>query len=489
MSAPYPKRKYFTLWLCLPVAFLLALWPMGCRTDYDEVPVVKASHSPEPVYKYVNVATIQAEKRYGGAAITASAMPHGEHRAYLWAKNMGTLVSYETFLRRHPEGELAGYFRDQIRSRFVPDEGRWKEAWTLYSQMEVIAGAMVDPDIGVVLFGHKDTGRLSPFMFEDLVTALRCSLAGDDVGVTMSRVFDARFAHDDTPREYPYVAFETSVEFYSDHLWNSHLAYTLFEGDRMLKSLSHGYDIFLREPIRSKIPGFKTIIEMAAAEPVEHLRASGRSDYSSVWIELTRVTVHTTEKRNVAVFRDFEVEVRAKSKHSGPMKFAEHLKEHYAEYAAEFPIFAEVERAARVVAISRWMIKEHPEVAKRLVDNSYSAVKILTPQVVPARYDTTHSTRLRKQGLIGGVTFPNVNKYKDADTPVLGDTLLSELPESTLRQRPDDETEAWYVQAGHEPEEEKGIKWIAWNVRPNHRSNHQGSDEPDSDADRLILTD
>ena len=181
---------------------------------------------------------------------------------------MGTLVAYETFLRRHPEGKYADYFRDEIRDKFVPVEEEWREAWKLYSQMDIIDGAILDSNEGFILIGRRTEGNLSPFFYEDLITALKCSIADEKIGVTMNRIFDARFKQPENLNTYPYVAYETSVDFYSKILWNTHLAYTLFEGDRMLKSLGSGYDIFLREEIRCKIPGYISEIAMEAAKPI-----------------------------------------------------------------------------------------------------------------------------------------------------------------------------------------------------------------------------
>ena len=72
------------------------------------------------------------------------------------------------------------------------------------------------------------------------------------------------------------------------------------------------------------------------------------------------------------------------------MRFAAHLRTNYNAYADEFLIFAEVERAARVVAIARWLVETYPEVAQKLVDTSYENAKVFVPQVIPARVDFTH---------------------------------------------------------------------------------------------------
>ena len=381
-------------------------------------------------------------------------MPHDRYPAYLWAKNMGTLVAYETFLRKYSDGNDAAFFRGEIRTRFLPKEQEWHEAWLLYSRMEVIDGAVCDSKEGFILLGRPGAGRMAPFLYEDLITALRCSIAKEKIGVTMTRVFPARNI---PPSEASYEESETSVEFFSKKLWNTHLAYVLFEGDRALKTLSHGYDIFLGEPCRSKVPGFATVVEMASQEPPDPERDIGM--YSRIWIELTTVRINTTEKRNVAMFSDVHLEVRADSKHAPPITFAKHLRDHYPAYAEEFPIFAEVERSARVVAIARWLAENYPEVAQKLVDTSYENVKVYVPQAIHARHNIIHDTPGYKSWLIGGVVFPNVNKTELAHDAKVSGTRLDEVAPKVLQARNGSEG-AWETTLGPNAND----RYVAWCV-------------------------
>lgn len=405
-------------------------------------------------------ASLRPIPRYGGTVLTTKAMPGDRSRAYLWAKNMGTLVAYETFLRRYPDGADADYFRQESRKRFVPTDEEWQEAWLLYSQLEIIDGAICDPTEGLIIIGRPGSGRLPPLFYDDLIAALRTVLAGEKVAVTMNRIFEARFAQDEDPTEYPYEAFETSVDFFSKKLWNTHLAYILFEGDRMLKSLSAGFDIFLGEPIRSSVPNFATQVEMEAGLPPPETMHEGRGEYGRVWIELTSVKINTTEAKNVAVFSDVQMEVRAESKHEPPIKFAKHIREHYDEYAGEFPIFGEVERAARIVAIARWLSQTYPSAAQKIVAESYEEVEVFVPQVIRARWDKTHKSRFKIYGLIGGVVFPDVNKYRVAPDAKVSDTELAKVQSTVLEARPDPDALAWYVSLGRKQQD----RYVAWNV-------------------------
>jgi hypothetical protein len=383
--------------------------------------------------------------RYGGYVLTTTGMPQSRGTAYLWAKNTGTLVAYETFLRKYPDGEEADFFRSEIRTRFLPQEEEWHEAWLLYSKMEIIDGAICNPEEGFILLGRPGSGRLPPFFYEDLIVALKCSLAKEKVGVTMNRVFAARFKTPDDPRQPPYEEYETSVDFYSKTLWNTHVAYVLFEGDRMLKSLGSGYDLFLREPIRSKIPGFATEVEMEALQVRDPSGASGTGQYGRVWIELTSVRINTTEQKNVAMFDDVQLEVRAESKYPPPVRFAKHIQENYKAYSEEFPIFGEVERTARVVAIARWLFETYPEV--------------FVPQVIPGRAILAHDEPTYRSWLIGGVYFPNVNRTQVAGQAKIGETTLDDAGPKVLQARKGNAS-AWEVPLGSGPRE----KYVAWCV-------------------------
>lgn len=396
--------------------------------------------------------------RYGGYVLTQATMPQDRGAAYLWAKNSGTLVAYEAFLRRYNDGGDAKFFREEIRRRFLPKEKEWQEAWLLYSKMEIIEGAIWDPNEGFILLGRPGKSRLPPFLYEDLIAALRCAISGEKVGVTMNRVFKARFNQPNDPREMPYEEYETSVDFFSNKLWNTHLAYLLFEGDRMLKTLGSGYDIFTKEKVHCRVPGFRTVIDMESSQPIEG-QEGGRSQYGRIWIELTSVQINTTEKKNVAMFSDVKLEVRSESKHAPPILFAKHLRENYQAYSQEFPIFAEVERAARVVAIARWLAESYSDLARNLIDGSYENLKVFVPQVIPAKADLAHNLPYSKQFLIGGVVFPNVNRTEVTSGVKVGDTMLNDVPSKVTEARPG-KVSAWEVPFGKQREQ----KLIAWNV-------------------------
>jgi len=231
----------------IPLAVLFAAilpWVLVSCRPYGRVPVRPADEPPRTSTQPSHPkAGLKPVPRYGGTVLAAKGMPSKRDKAYRWAKNMGTLVAYETFLRRYANGTDANHLRQQIRERFVPANEDWKEAWLLYSRLEIIDGAICDPAEGLILLGRPGKGRLPPFFYEDLIAALRCSVVGEKIGVTMSRIFPARFHQLKDPKKHPYVAHETSVEFFSRKLWNTHLAYVLFEGDRMLKSLTAGFDL------------------------------------------------------------------------------------------------------------------------------------------------------------------------------------------------------------------------------------------------------
>jgi len=442
-------------WLVAALTFLTAL-ESSCQSA-GRIPISPAA--PSAVSSSLpdvgpSTASLKPIPRYGGYVLTATGMPRDRYTAYLWAKNIGTLVAYETFLRKYPDGGYADFFRGEIRKRFIPTEEEWQSAWLLYSKMEIIDGVICDPEQGVILVGHQGNGRLAPFLYEDLITALKCALASETVGVTMSRVFPARNTTLENPADGPDgLAFETSVAFNSKILWNTHLAYILFEGDRALKTLSQGYDIFLGEPTRSKVPGFATVVEMAAQEPPGETGKYGR-----IWIELMSVKINTTEKKNVAMFSDVHLDVLAESKYDPPTRFAKHLQDHYAAYAEEFPIFGEVERSARTVAIAKWLAENYPEVAQKLVDTAYDNVKVFVPQVIPANSQLI-DTPLYREWLTGGVVFPYVNKTTVAGDAKIAETSLDTMSAKVLQARGNNQA-AWEVQFGPNNTD----KYIAWRV-------------------------
>ena len=87
------------------------------------------------------------------------------------------------------------------------------------------------------------------------------------------------------------------------------------------------------------------------------------------------------------------------------MKFAKHLRDNYSSYREEFSIFAEVERAARGLAIARWLAETYPEVAQKLVDGSYEHAKVFVPQVIPAESISLAIRRSLSSGLSAASLF------------------------------------------------------------------------------------
>lgn len=384
--------------------------------------------------------------RYGGTVLTAKGMPRDATKAYYWAKNLGTLVAYETYLRRFPSGAHADWFRERIRERFVPTTEVWQEAWRAYSQLDVVLGAVCDPEEGLILLGKRGTGRLPPFLFDDVLTAIRCTLAQETIGVTMNRIFPARFKQPDIQGKRPR---ETSVEFYSEHSRNTHLGSILFEGDRMLKSLSIGYDLFLGEEVRSAVPGFATVVEMEVSQPMKSDEAREK-DYGRAWIEVTTVKINTTETDHTAMFAEVHIEVKADSPNPPMIRFAKHIEDHYGEYARESVIFAEVERSARIVSLARWFVSKYPSAAAKLVSESYEEVRVETPQVIDAQFVETRGSR----GLIGGVVLAPKNEYQTAPNLTLGNVRLADLLQKVVDARPNPRAIAWNVSLGPKPDDD-----------------------------------
>jgi len=441
------------------VLFFLIFLELSCMVrPYTNKPTIYNQKELKAKDMYKANGALNPISRYGGQVLTASGMPKGRGYAYQWAKNLGTLIAYETFIRKYPIGADSDIIKKKIKSKYIPNDKNWHKAWILYSKIEQVEGAIYDPNEGFIILGKPRYGTLPPFLYDDFIAALECSVANDKVGVTMNRIFPARFNSPAKKSEFP-MLYETSIDFYSKKLWNTHLAYILFEGDRMLKTLSHGYDIFLQEPVICKVPGFETMIDMESREPIIEDKGNGRTDYGRTWIELTSVKINTNNKKNVAMFSNVDLEIRAESKHEPNLIFAKHLSDNYKAFCNEFPIFGEVERAARIVAIARWLAKTFPEVAKNIIENSYECVEIPIEPVISARIDITHETPTYKSMLIGGVIFPYINDVKLNTKAKIADTNIDDIQRKVINAK--NEYNSWTVSLGRKIKD----KYIAWRVR------------------------
>jgi len=160
------------------------------------------------------------------------------------------------------------------------------------------------------------------------------------------------------------------------------------------------------------------------------------------------------------MFSHEKMEAPAKRKYPAPLRFAKHLQDNYDKFAVEFPVFGEVERSARVVSIARWLAANYPEVARKLVDDAYVGVKVYVPQVIKAKWVKTHEGPTYVGGLIGGVTFPNVNRYADEPTTKIANTNLSDVPDTVMKSRPEPTSLAWQAQLGGDEK----TRYTAWKI-------------------------
>lgn len=173
-------------------------------------------------------------------------------------------------------------------------------------------------------------------------------------------------------REGPGVSIDPSTEpgqmnvRYIGSVKGTSVGYIMFEADRLLKSLSLGYDNITRSKIICPVEGYKSMPDMTASISLHKDNQEGA--FLRFWFVPRRITIELDKNRDAAVFKEVSIELKAEvldpdlpeSIHVAANEFARFFTDNYDQFAAEYPILAELKQVAQAVALGRWLVDERP---------------------------------------------------------------------------------------------------------------------------------
>lgn|GEM_PF-2548707 len=218
----------------------------------------------------------------------------------------------------------------------------------LTADLADVSGAVIDPDSGrFILIGKRGKAE-THFNPEDLLVAFRAAIGAEDgkaPGVSI---------------EGPILDGQMTVR-YLGGTQGTHFGQVMFEADRLLKCLAMGRDNITGKPLRANVPGYRTELEL--------LSAFGGAKYPGAWhrywFRPAQVVVSLSPDGTGIVFD--KVEMAALTEYVPPLPegssepaseaFCRHITEHYDEYAAEFPVLAELKNLTRMVALANWVVQ------------------------------------------------------------------------------------------------------------------------------------
>lgn len=204
----------------------------------------------------------------------------------------------------------------------------------------------------------------------------------------------------------------------------SELGLTAFEADRVMKCLSLGKDNLTGQPMPCGVAGYQSELALSA-------RREGGEGHSwhRFWIEMGRSDVaHSSDGRTWMVKPRLAVNTEYMNVKGGKLvsgnrppdpaakQFADHLAEHYDEYARENPALAKLAAFAALTSVAAAIhedaaaagLREALDGPWRLYE--YEVEKRPTPATTPATVASTTTDRHVVQ-LTGGVRLKPENRY------------------------------------------------------------------------------
>lgn len=292
-----------------------------------------------------------------------------------------------------PAPKVGGVYLDQIA--------------TVLGELGGISGMMFDEASGqLILLGEADT-RLPRIRPHILAAAIRAAYTDSPHAPGMTIDPDPRNPTGPTML----VRFFGNTE-------NTKLGWIMFECDRLMKGYSVGVDNLTGRPFVSSVPGYRSMAAMQFEDRTtsphlwnrfwlvpEPISARAASDGALAFIDPPRMRVRTETMRwanGRLVPAGGAIDHHAEA-------FAAHMTAQYRDYAAEHPVFAELEEVTAAAALAQWMKARKIPVDWTMIERWLGAPHP-TPSTTPAaraqfRETTTRGNRTATTTLsvLGGV--------------------------------------------------------------------------------------
>lgn len=282
---------------------------------------------------------------------------------------------------------------------------RIQEARKAFAELTDIDGAIWDDESGwPIIFAEitkKDTS-LPPIELDDLIMAMKVVNEGEDPGVSIEPPGMSSLS----PSTMMSIPEHQNVRYIPDRIKGTHLGVRLFEADRMLKALGFGEDPTTYETVSCSVPGFKTLPQLARQSEGLTTGYFGR-----IWFRPKEVAL--VEDGNTIVFDKIVMGVESESPYLAPTEFARHFEKNYHQFANEKPIYKELIRIAKFVAVARWLNDRGRLYNLALSD--YQIKSINTPSKTSTIQGLVKEERsgmwIKRYVLIGGVILNTRNTY------------------------------------------------------------------------------
>lgn len=233
---------------------------------------------------------------------------------------------------------------------FVPVGLPVSSATNLPDALNAIAypeGAFYDTDSGQLVVFGPPTRDASNSSADDFLTALRAIYTEQDPGVSIDPTGSQ------TVQDVRYIG-QTEA---------THFGWVMFEADRLMKTLSMGEDNISGGVVTSSVPGFANMFDLEL-----QLGSSAQDEVRRrFWFTVPTAEVEQNPDGQSMMITSLSLQVETEYLNSqwetldaqppdpAGKAFAAHLTDHYDEYAAEFPVFADLKALAHWTALAHWL--------------------------------------------------------------------------------------------------------------------------------------
>jgi len=296
-------------------------------------------------------------------------------------------------------------FKETIRNPLQTTDSRIKGACEAYAQIDEIKGAIYDREINwPIIFGtiknieedsQKRPDEDSLMNLDELIMCIKVVQQGYDPGVSIEPPGSLQMGS---------IPSNQIVRYIPESIKGTQLGKKVFEADRALKGLGFGSDPITGRRVRSRVNNYKTLAELARQDRNLRVGYFGR-----IWFKPKEVLLKKGE--DIILFEKVTIKVESESQYSAPVNFASNLEKNYEKLSKEFPIYRDLLRIGKEVAIGRWLVDENHGLGLEdyKMQSVYSPSK--TDTISGVVRETYYANYIKQEVLIGGVIYNVRNHY------------------------------------------------------------------------------
>lgn len=320
-----------------------------------------------------------------------------------------------------------------------------------------LTGAVFDPESRQLVLVGQTNRKVPPFRLDDLAVALRSAqgLGGSPQG----------FETPGVSIEAPIINGMMTVRYLGD-TEDTHFGAVMFEADRLMKCLALGKDNLTQQPLRPRVPGYKSELQL-----LHELGGTRRPNaWHRYWFRPSRIVVSQSLDGHSLKFEQVSVEVATEyvpplapgQSEPAAEAFARHMTENFAAYAQEYPVFQELLTLTKLQGLVNWLVQ------KRIPVDSTGLLlapipRISTPRTTPIGFaESEHQVPqgILKHQMRGGVDLRMVSRPGSGllrqNWYVSSSPVVTEMGLSVLERRKKGATR-WQVSVAGNPQTAVGL--------------------------------